>query len=179
MNMHRAISIAVMSVGIVGLAACSSSRHGAGSPVTDANGGYGAGAGGAYAQGLGGGSGFQPSTSCNVPQTAGFYTQSYYFQFDESNVNSADINRIQSLGGPLAADHSAIRVVGNTDSRGSREYNMALGWRRANAVSSTLEQYGVTKSQITVDSNGAEKPIAFGTSDEDYQCNRRVDVTHP
>jgi peptidoglycan-associated lipoprotein len=174
MNMHRAIKIAVISAGIIGLAACSSSRHGAGSPVTDANGMGGA--GGTYTQGLGGNGGFQPSTSCNVPQTSGYKTAAYYFEFDNSDVNSADTDRLHSLAQSLAAGNSSVRVVGNTDSRGSREYNVALGWRRANAVTSSLQQNGVPKSRITTDSNGAEKPIAFGSSDEDFQCNRRVDV---
>ncbi len=169
MNMHRAIKIAVISVGVISLAACSSTRHGAGSSISDAN---GSGAGGTYTQGIGGAGGFQPNTSCNVPQTSGYRTSAYYFEFDDSNVNPADTGRLQSLA--QASSGQSVRVVGNTDSRGSREYNVALGWRRANAVSSILKQNGVT--QVATDSNGAEKPIAFGSSEEDYQCNRRVDV---
>ncbi len=70
-----------------------------------------------------------------------------------------------------------IQIYGNTDDRGSREYNVALGQRRANAVASLLKQYGVSNS-ITIVSYGAEKPIAFGTTTQDYQCNRRVDVVY-
>jgi peptidoglycan-associated lipoprotein len=175
MNMHRVIKIAIVGVGIVGLAACSSTRHGGASSITDGNGAGGAG-GGAYAQGLGGASGFQPSANCNVPQNAGYRTQPYYFEFDSSNVNAEDTSHLASLAQSLASNHSTVRVIGNTDSRGSREYNVALGWRRANAITSVLQQNGVAKGQITTESNGAEKPIAFGTSEDDYQCNRRADI---
>lgn len=166
----------IVVAGILGLAACSSTRHGTGSPISEGGAG---GEGGAYAQGLGGsgGAGFSPSASCNVPQLAGYNTQAYYFDFNSNDVHSEDLNRLQSLGQSLAARHTTVRVVGNTDSRGSREYNAALGWRRANAVATTLEQYGISKQQVTTDSNGSEKPIAFGSSEDDFQCNRRVDVS--
>lgn len=161
----------IMVAGLLGLTACSSTRHGTGSPI--AEGGVG-GAGGAYAQGLGGsGSGFSPSASCNVPQSI----QPFYFDFNSNDIHSEDLNRLQSLGNSVAAGNGTVHVVGNTDARGSREYNAALGWRRANAVATTLEQYGISKQRVTTDSNGAEKPIAFGTSEDDYQCNRRVDVS--
>jgi len=71
-----------------------------------------------------------------------------------------------------------IRLEGNTDSRGSREYNVALGWRRAVAVSKLLEQYGVLSKQMTVISYGEEKPVAFGHTAKDYALNRRVDLIY-
>lgn len=177
MKIHSTIRHVLIAASLLTLAACSSTRHGSddiGAPGSIG----GEGSGGAYTEGMGGGSGFQPSTSCNVPQTSGFNTQAYYFAYDSSDVNSADINRLQSLASNIGASHSNIRVVGNTDNRGSREYNIALGWRRANAVAASLQQSGVGKQQITTNSNGAEKPIAFGTSEDDYQCNRRVDVVY-
>ena len=175
MKMYSFIKPTVICLGAVLLAACSS-HHGPGAGVTDANAMGGAGANGAYAQGAGGGAGFQPSASCNVPQTAGMNTQPYYFDFNSNNVHPEDTGRLQSLAQNISSSHSNVKIVGNTDDRGSREFNMALGWRRANAVSSNLQQYGVNKTQITTTSNGAEKPIALGNSEDDYQCNRRVDA---
>jgi peptidoglycan-associated lipoprotein len=165
---------------VLSLAACSTTRgKGSGSDI-DGNGmgaAGGAGAGGAYAEGIGGGgAGFQPSANCPAPQTNG-KTEAYYFEYDKSTVHPDDMKRLQSLANSVGTGHMKLRVVGNTDNRGSREYNMALGWRRANAVASTLEQSGVSKQQVNTNSNGAEKPISFGTSENDYQCNRRVDVT--
>lgn len=177
MNIKHLIKILVVSSLVVGLTACSSKRHGGAAGVTDASEmGLGAGMngnGGTYAEGYGGSGGFQPSTSCNVPGNP----QSYYFDFNSNDLHANDMGRVQSEAQSLGSKGRHVSVVGNTDSRGSREYNVALGWRRANAVSTALQQAGVSKGQIYTNSNGAEKPIAFGSSEDDYQCNRRVDVT--
>src|SRR5262245_33310350 len=108
--------IKTLALGIcaAGLMACSSTRHGGAGGAGISDGGNGA--GGAYAEGYGGGAGFQPSTSCNVPGN----TQSYYFDFNSNDVHSEDVSRIQSAAPNLSGRH--IEVVGNTDSRGSREY---------------------------------------------------------
>lgn len=170
---HSVIKNILVGTALLTLVACSSTRH-HGDGSEDGMGG-GANGNGVYTEGLGSGSGFQPSTSCNVPQLGG-KTQSYYFAYDKSDVHPDDVNRLQSLASHLAAGNTKINVVGNTDNRGSREYNIALGWRRANAIASTLEQGGVSKQRVNTNSNGAEKPIAFGTSEDDFQCNRRVDI---
>jgi len=162
----------IVAVGscILALAACSSHRNGNGANIADANGmNGGMGANGAYAQGMGGGAGFQPSANCNAP--AG--KEAFYFDFDSNTPHQEDMSRIAAL----AQNGGKFRVVGNTDDMGSREYNMALGWRRADAVATILEQHGASKQQVTTNSNGAEKPIAFGNSDDDRQCNRRVDIS--
>lgn len=177
MKFRRFISMSIVAGCMLGLAACSSTRGG-NAPVTDANGGGPGGADGAYAQGADGGAGFGSTANCNVPHTSGFQTSSYYFDFNSNDIHPQDMSSIQSLAQSIATSHSSIRVTGNTDDRGSREYNMALGWRRANTVSSALQQYGVSKSQITTNSNGAEKPIAYGANEADYQCNRRDDVLY-
>jgi peptidoglycan-associated lipoprotein len=177
MKKFRLVSVLVSTAFLV-LAGCSSHRGaGSGAAVNDGTAG-GAGADGAYAQGVGGAGGYQPSASCNVPQVQGFKTESFYFDFDKNDVHNEDMSRLQSLAQSAAANNGGLRVVGNTDDRGSREYNMALGWRRANAVTALLKQSGVSAKQVTTNSNGAEKPIAFGTSEEDFQCNRRVDVIY-
>jgi peptidoglycan-associated lipoprotein len=175
MTKYTLIKHIVLGTVMVTVAACSSTRHKT-PAVTDAN--AMGGAQGAYAEGLGSSGGFQPATGCNIPQTAGYSTQPYYFDYDRSDVHPDDMNRLGALAQSVAGAGSTIKVVGNTDNRGSRDYNLALGWRRANAVSSSLEQYGVNKQQIMTESNGAEKPVAFGSSDEDYQCNRRVDAIY-
>jgi peptidoglycan-associated lipoprotein len=161
---------------VLSLAACSTTRHSKGGDDNDMGGNYGLGGNGngTYTEGAGTG-GFQPAgtENCNVPSEGG-KTQSYYFAYDSSEVHADDMSRLQAFA---SNSHGALRIVGNTDNHGSREYNVALGWRRANSVSSALKQAGVSAQKINTSSNGAEKPIAFGTSNEDYQCNRRVDVT--
>ncbi len=174
MKIKNIIKSTLLVVVVVSFAACSSTKGGRGGA-----GGYGSGSGAdaygsgqeAYGQGSGG-SGFYDGANCNVQQSA----QAYYFDFNSNSVHPEDRARLQSVAQNLANGNGKVHVVGNTDNRGSREYNVALGWRRADAVSSTLEQYGVSKQQVATTSNGAEKPVAYGNSEQDYQCNRRVDV---
>ena len=71
-----------------------------------------------------------------------------------------------------------VAIEGNTDIRGSREYNIALGQRRANAVQNILRIQGVQASQIRTVSYGAEKPIAYGNTEAAYSLNRRDDLRY-
>lgn len=177
---HKAIWITIL-VGATALtlAACSTTRNHGTDDNSNDNGKDGLGGGGStgtYSQGTGeNGSGFQPSASCSVPQSNG-KTSSYYFEYNKSDIHPEDMTRLQSTASNFSTNHTKLHVVGNTDNRGSREYNIALGWHRANSVATALEQAGVSKAQISTNSNGAEKPISSGSSDSDFQCNRRVDV---
>lgn len=71
-----------------------------------------------------------------------------------------------------------MRVEGNTDERGTREYNMALGERRAKAVAVFLTSNGAKANQLDVISYGEEKPVASGESEEAWAQNRRVDLDY-
>lgn len=105
--------------------------------------------------------------------------QIYYFDFDQSTVYDNDLASIKVQARYLA-QHPEVTVLltGNTDERGSREYNIGLGQRRAQSVANLLLTYGVEKRQITLVSYGAEKPCAFGHSEEDYSKNRRVELQY-
>ncbi len=172
--MNRKLLLVVLS-SIVLLTSCAKKTPGAGQ-------GAGAGEGGAYTQGYGAGTdagGFEVANCALPPQAAGNKNSPLYFDFDKSDIRSgynAELNQIAQMA--ASNPGMKIRIDGNTDDRGSREYNIGLGWRRANAVTTALKQYGVKPSQITTISYGAEKPIAFGTTEADYQCNRRVDVIY-
>lgn len=79
----------------------------------------------------------------------------------------------------LQADRSRNVVLeGHTDERGSREYNLALGQKRAEAVRSALTLVGAQDSQIEAVSFGEEKPAAFGGSEQDHALNRRVELRY-
>ena len=67
-----------------------------------------------------------------------------------------------------------VRIEGNADERGTREYNLALGARRANAVRDFLTRQGVTTDRITTVSYGKEQPIDPGTTEDAYQRNRNA-----
>lgn len=107
------------------------------------------------------------------------YNQRYYFDFDRYDVKSDDVESINVQANYLVAHPSAkIRLEGNADERGSREYNIALGWKRAKAVAAILKQQGVKDSQIVMLSYGKEKPIAFGHDEDSHSQNRRTDLIY-
>jgi peptidoglycan-associated lipoprotein len=105
--------------------------------------------------------------------------QTYHFDFDKSFVRDEDKASLQVQANYLIEHPQAkILIAGNTDERGSREYNIGLGQRRALSVQQFLLERGVSKNQILTVSYGAEKPIAFGHSEADYARNRRADLQY-
>lgn len=102
-----------------------------------------------------------------------------YFDFDSSTVREEDMAILESHGSFLA-DHPAqeITVEGHTDERGSREYNLALGERRAQSVKRILVLNGASEDQIEVVSFGEEEPVADGSSEDAYQQNRRAELVY-
>ncbi|TLY47449.1 MAG: peptidoglycan-associated lipoprotein Pal [Gammaproteobacteria bacterium] len=105
--------------------------------------------------------------------------QEYYFDFDKSFVRDEDKPSLQVQAHYLICHPQAkILITGNTDERGSREYNIALGRRRALSVQQFLIANGVNARQILTVSYGAEKPIAFGHTETDYAKNRRADLQY-
>ncbi|MFN0303413.1 MAG: peptidoglycan-associated lipoprotein Pal [Burkholderiales bacterium] len=113
----------------------------------------------------------------NAAMVAGPARHSVYFGFDEYNVNPQFINVIEDHARYLRANPSVkARVEGNSDERGSREYNLALGQRRAEAVMKVLNLHGVPADRVEVISLGEEKPSRTGHDDASWAENRRSDV---
>ena len=79
----------------------------------------------------------------------------------------------------LAHPDIKIKVEGNCDDRGSREYNLALGQRRADSVKRAMTLLGVNENQIETVSFGAERPVAFGQDEASWSKNRRSDIVYP
>jgi peptidoglycan-associated lipoprotein len=99
-----------------------------------------------------------------------------YFDFDKSEIRSDAKSALDSKLPLLKANPSMkIRIEGNTDSRGSNEYNMALGLRRANAAKRYLAAQGIDAARFDVVSYGEERPVDQGTTEEAYAKNRRDD----
>ena len=105
--------------------------------------------------------------------------RSVYFDFDSSTVKGSDKPTVEAHAGYLK-DHADRKVIiqGNTDSRGSREYNLGLGQRRAESVKRSLEVLGVKEQQLEAVSLGKEKPKATGSTEADYAENRRADILY-
>lgn len=105
--------------------------------------------------------------------------QTYYFDYNSNNVQNSDYQALNIQANYIAGHPKAkVRLEGNTDSRGSREYNVGLGWRRDQAVARLLEQQGVRPSQIDMVSYGKERPVAFGENEHDWALNRRVNLVY-
>ena len=103
-----------------------------------------------------------------------------YFEYDSSDVRAEYLPVIAAHGKLLAANGSRkVELQGHGDERGSREYNIALGERRALSVRRILLGHGVSGSQITTISYGEEKPAVIGHDESAWSKNRRVEIRYP
>ncbi|MCM3419258.1 peptidoglycan-associated lipoprotein Pal [Sphingopyxis alaskensis] len=98
-----------------------------------------------------------------------------FFDFDQYNVDAQDQATLQSQAQWLQRN-PAVRVTleGHADERGTRDYNIALGERRANAAKNYLASLGIDPSRINVISYGKERPAAIGSNEEAWAQNRRA-----
>lgn len=105
--------------------------------------------------------------------------RSVYFPFDVSAVQEADKPIVEAHGKYLS-EHpdSKVRVEGNCDERGSNEYNLALGQRRADSVKKMLILSGAKASQIETVSYGEEKPVCTEHNEACWSQNRRSDIKY-
>lgn len=106
--------------------------------------------------------------------------RSFYFDYDQSEIKSTDTALLQAHANYLRL-HPGIKVVvqGNTDERGSREYNIALGQRRAEEVKRYLKLQGAGEIQIDTVSFGKEKPRCALSEESCWSQNRRADIAYP
>jgi peptidoglycan-associated lipoprotein len=105
--------------------------------------------------------------------------RSVYFDYDQYDVKGEYKNQLQAHAKFIASEPNArVLVQGNTDDRGSREYNLALGQRRADAIKKQLVLMGAPESQIESVSLGKEKPKALGDNEAAWAENRRGDMLY-
>ena len=105
--------------------------------------------------------------------------RSVYFDFDSYTVKEQYMPLVQRHARAMLV-HPTRQVVieGNTDSRGSREYNLALGQKRSEAVKQRMQLLGVPASRIEAVSFGREKPVSFEQNEEGWAKNRRADINY-
>ena len=102
-----------------------------------------------------------------------------YFDYDQAEIKPEFNDMLAAHGQYLAQNTQArVRLEGNTDERGSREYNIGLGERRAQAVRRALLLQGASSDQITTISYGEERPAATGSDEESWRLNRRVEIVY-
>ena len=110
---------------------------------------------------------------------AALAAQSIYFDFDRSAIKTSEHGKLDQVATYLksAPPGVQLRVEGNCDERGTEEYNRALGERRAIASRDYLiQKHGIESGRITTLSNGKDKPVELGKTEEAYAKNRRDDL---
>ncbi len=164
-NVTKAVALALSVAWVAG---CSTSG-------SSSNTGETAGSNNGSTQGVNQGSGVSGSSMSDV---ANLQTV-FYFDFDKSVVKANGFSDLEKHAAFLAANPAAQVVLeGHADERGTREYNMALGERRAKAVSRFLQVNGASASQIETVSFGEEKPQILGHSESSWSQNRRVELKY-
>src|SRR5690242_15238270 len=102
-----------------------------------------------------------------------------YFDFDRADIRAASQSVVTAHAAFLAKNANVkVRLEGHADERGSREYNIGLGERRAQAVRRALLLQGVAEAQLTTVSYGEERPAVAGSDEQAYALNRRVEIVY-
>jgi peptidoglycan-associated lipoprotein len=102
-----------------------------------------------------------------------------YFDFDKANIRPDAYATLKAHAVYLSTNAGArLRLDGHADERGTREYNLALGERRAKAAASYLSANGASRSQLEVVSYGEERPAAMGSNESSWAKNRRVELKY-
>ena len=106
-------------------------------------------------------------------------TRLVHFEYDSAELSSNDIRTLQAHAQYLKMNTNAkVLLAGHADERGTREYNMALGERRANAVQAFFVSNGVKSSQLDTVSFGKEKPLNSASNESAWAENRRVEIDY-
>jgi peptidoglycan-associated lipoprotein len=158
---RRAAALTIVGVTALFLAACSSVKL---DDVDGAN--------------RGGGSGNFGSQPWNDPSSP-LFQRSVYFDLNEYTVQTKYQKQLSTHASFLKANpQQKIIIQGNTDERGTAEYNLALGQRRSDAVRKSLNLMGVSENQMEAVSFGKEKPKAEGDNEAAWAENRRADIVY-
>ncbi len=124
------------------------------------------------------GMGYDP---INDPKSSVYGKRSIYFDFDSYKVKPEYQSVVEAHAKYLRENKDKkanIVIQGNTDERGTTEYNLALGQKRAEAVKKAISLLGVDSSQVEAVSFGKEKPKAVGSNEEAWKENRRADIVY-
>ena len=125
------------------------------------------------------GAGLGSQEEVGGPQAGLLANRIVYFDFDSAVIKGQGIDVVAAHAKYLAANPQArVRLEGNTDERGSREYNIGLGDRRAQSVRRSLLLQGVSEGQLTMVSYGEERPADPGHDEAAWAKNRRVEIVY-
>ncbi|GGI82873.1 peptidoglycan-associated lipoprotein Pal [Legionella impletisoli] len=172
MRIRTVLKTGLLAASIVLLASCSKTPGSAGMGGEDD--------GGLAAQGLGQlNSRFAGQEEGESYTTRAPHNQVYLFAYDDSTLASKYVPSVNAQAEYLK-NHPGARILlaGHTDERGSREYNVALGERRANTVADLIRMAGVNRNQFRVVSYGKERPVRYGHDEASRRQNRRVELIY-
>ena len=100
-----------------------------------------------------------------------------YFEYDQSNLSAKSIQALKGVSGLMKrSPKMTISIEGHADERGTREYNLALGQRRAESVANYLIVNGIKRNRLIIKSYGEERPLSLGSNDTAWSKNRRVEI---
>jgi peptidoglycan-associated lipoprotein len=117
-----------------------------------------------------------PEQPPEEPPVPPLQLSSIYFDYDKYDIRP-DAQMVLSENGKSLTEHSTatIRIEGNCDERGTEQYNLALGEKRANSARDYLVNYGIEASRMTTISYGESRPVASGHNEQTWAKNRRDD----
>ena len=100
-----------------------------------------------------------------------------YFEYDEFSLSAKSIQALKGVSELMKRNTKiTISIEGHADERGTREYNLALGQRRAESVSNYLIANGIKRNRLLTKSYGEERPLSLGSNDTAWSKNRRVEI---
>jgi peptidoglycan-associated lipoprotein len=118
-----------------------------------------------------------PAPPAEEPRPAALELGTVYFDFDSAALRSDATDALKKNAATMRGEADAVATLeGHCDERGSEEYNLALGERRAEAVRSYLVDLGIPASRLRVVSFGEAKPAVMGHDESAWKWNRRVDA---
>ena len=119
----------------------------------------------------------QEKTSLDYESKAIFTNATVYFEFDKFNLNSKSLQTLKSAVAAMK-DNSSLKITisGHADERGTREYNLALGQRRAESVRDYFAINGISGNRVMVKSYGEERPLSNRSDEASYAKNRRAEI---
>jgi peptidoglycan-associated lipoprotein len=170
----RRIVLILMVAAAIGIAGCHGKPKKAATPAGSAVGAQSAGADSDSAA-----AGAEEGAAAAGPMSGTLARRIIYFDFDSSEIKGEGTEIVAAHARYLAANTAVrVRLEGHTDERGSREYNIGLGERRAQSVRRALLLQGATEGQLSTVSYGAERPVAAGSNEAAWKQNRRVEIVY-
>lgn len=166
----------LFTVTLFSVAACNRSNTLPDDAAAGAGGGFGDGGAATNGGGAGDGIGVTP---LDAERERLMQQLVVYFDYDQAEIKPEFTALLAAHGQYLSRNANVqLRLEGNTDERGSREYNIGLGERRAQAVRRVLTLQGAQGTQLTTVSYGEERPAATGSDEEAWRLNRRVELVY-